>query len=204
MRTRGRANRGCANLRGQPGRRTEPPLPARFVGAGASGNLASMRTLRGELRDHFDAPRNVGRLPESTGVAAGVVGQGVAHNEACGDVLHFWVRVESQRVAAARFQAQACSAVIACGSLAASGVEGLSTSEARQLDVAAMARAAGGVPPGKSHAPRVVARALQQALDQAGAVRAPDVGARPGDSPRTDSPREGRSGPGDGDSCSAS
>ncbi len=126
-----------------------------------------MRSLSGLLRDHFDAPRNVGRLEASSPPGSSRVGQGVARNEACGDELHLWVRVGDGRVHEARFQAQACSSVIACGSLAASSVEGLSLAQARALDVAALAREAGGVPPGKSHAPAVVTRALQQALDRA-------------------------------------
>ena len=150
-----------------------------------------MRSLRGALRDHFDAPRNVGRL-DARGAG---VGCGIARNAACGDELHLWVCVEAERVVAARFQAQACSAVIACSSLVACRLEGLSMESARTLDVSALARAAGGVPPGKSHAPGIVARALQEALDVATA-KAPTAPGAKGPAASTDR--------GGDDPCSAS
>jgi len=112
------------------------------------------------MRKHFREPRNVGSLEHPDGF-------GRAENIACGDVLEISFRLEGERVARACFRAQACSAVIATASLATEAVTGMSTAEAAALDVDLLVERAGGVPPSKRHAPRVVERALRAALDDA-------------------------------------
>jgi NifU-like protein involved in Fe-S cluster formation len=109
------------------------------------------------LRSHFVEPRRSGELARATGV-------GRAENAACGDLLSIQVRVEAGCLAEARFQARACSAVIALASAALERVEGGTAAAARDLDVAALAVELGGLPPGKGHAAAVVERALAGAL----------------------------------------
>jgi NifU-like protein involved in Fe-S cluster formation len=111
----------------------------------------------GSLAGHFFAPRNAGSLEPPRRV-------GRAENAACGDVLELHLRVEAERLAAARFQARGCSALIASASLVTQAVQGLTLAEARGLDLAGLVAAAGGLPPRGQHALAVVARALEQAL----------------------------------------
>ena len=109
------------------------------------------------LSDHFSSPRNVGRVEGPSGV-------GKAGNSACGDELELSVRVESGRVAEARFLAKGCSALIATASLVTEELVGASLPQARALDPARVVISAGGLPERGQHAVAVVGRALAQAL----------------------------------------
>jgi nitrogen fixation NifU-like protein len=119
--------------------------------------LARVKALPEKLRAHLADPRNVGTIADASGSGRG-------ENAACGDVLEITVAVEAGKVERILFQARACGAVIATASLVTDLVRGLSVEEARALDVETLVREAGGVPPGRSHAPRVVERALREAL----------------------------------------
>lgn len=114
------------------------------------------------IRKHFLEPRNAGEIPDASGV-------GEARNAACGDVLKLFLAVDREgRVERATFQARACSAVIAVASMTTEALVGSDVAAARALDVDALTREAGGLPTHKAHAPRVVRRALDAALDAAG------------------------------------
>lgn len=117
-----------------------------------------MRPLPPVLRDHFDAPRHVGRLDPPA-----LCGQ--AGNAACGDDLRIWVRFDGGRVADAAFQARACSAVIALASLVTERLHGLEIDAARDLDPGPLADEAGGLPGPRRHACRVVRRALDAVFE---------------------------------------
>lgn len=94
-------------------------------------------------------------------------GRGRAENPACGDVLELTLRVAGGRVAEVRFRARACSAVVATASLVTEAALGLPLAEALALDPAQLVARAGGLPPGRTHAPGVVGRALALALEEA-------------------------------------
>ena len=113
-----------------------------------------------KIRQHFADPRNTGALEEPSG-------RGRAENAGCGDVLQIDVRIEDERVVGIVFQARACSAVIATASLTTEAAKGELVADVRKLDVDGIVEDAGGVPRSKAHAPRVVARALGAALDDA-------------------------------------
>jgi nitrogen fixation NifU-like protein len=89
---------------------------------------------------------------------------GRADNPACGDLLWLRLRVERGRIERAAFRAQGCSALIAVASLVADSLQGRTIEQASRLDVASLVAEAGGVPPGKEHAPSVVRRAVLEAL----------------------------------------
>jgi len=109
------------------------------------------------MRDHFLAPRNAGRPPGPDAV-------GRAENRVCGDHLELFLRVEAGRISAAGWEATGCAALRAAASLATEALRGLTPEQARALDVAGEVERAGGLPPTKAHAPRVVQRALREAL----------------------------------------
>jgi NifU-like protein involved in Fe-S cluster formation len=120
-----------------------------------------MSPQQSRIRDHFLAPRNAERVAAPTGC-------GRAENQVCGDRLELSVRVSGGCVEAAGFEAEGCAAVRATASLTTEAVTGLGTAEALALDVAGLVREAGGLPPTKAHAPRVVQRALREALADPG------------------------------------
>ena len=109
------------------------------------------------LRAHFERPRHAGDLPGASHL-------GKAENPVCGDSLWLRLRVEGGRIKRAAFRAQGCSALIAVASLVTEQLHGRTAAEAAALDVDRLVAQAGGVPPGKEHAPSVVRRALLEAL----------------------------------------
>lgn len=72
---------------------------------------------KGQLREHFRAPRHHGDLTGCEHVAR-------VDNPLCGDELEVGVHVVEGRVVAARFRARACSVCMASGSLMTEAVEG--------------------------------------------------------------------------------
>jgi NifU-like protein involved in Fe-S cluster formation len=119
-----------------------------------------VKELPDPLAAHLRAPRCVGDAePEA--------GRGEGRNDACGDRLVVTV-ARSANGLELRFRAQACSGVIAVASLVLAELDGRGAGEARAFDVGAAVERAGGLPPHRRHAVRVVRRALDAALDAAG------------------------------------
>ena len=109
------------------------------------------------LAEHFARPRNAHDLPSATH-------EGRAGNPACGDLLVLRLLLVEGHVERAAFRAQGCSALIACASLVTEALRGRTFVEALELDPERLVREAGGVPPGKEHAPAVLKRAIEHAL----------------------------------------
>jgi len=112
------------------------------------------------IRAHLRAPRNVGQLAEPCW-------RGHAENAACGDVLELCFSLAGDRIDQARFQARGCSGVIASASLATETLVGCSLREALELDWSVVIDAAGGLAPKRTHAARVVQRAVREAVSGA-------------------------------------
>ena len=112
------------------------------------------------VMDHFQSPRNWGRLdrPDHVGVA-GVPGQGRYL------VLH--LRLEGDVVTEARFQSHGCGATIACGSVLTELIVGRDVDAARGVTASTLLEALGGLPPDKGHCAEFAAAALRQALEGA-------------------------------------
>ena len=81
------------------------------------------------VREHFDAPRNVGSFASET---PGVV-TGHAGNAAHGALLRLQLLVDGERIRDTRFKAFGCGYSIACGSLLSELVKGSTLAEARAL-----------------------------------------------------------------------
>lgn len=111
------------------------------------------------LRGHLLEPRGAGAFSASEAVATGR-----AENPPCGDALLVHLRLGPDGRLEARFQAKACSAVLAVASLVCEALAGQTPDAARALDVGLLVGAAGGLPPTRRHAQAVAARALEQAL----------------------------------------
>ncbi len=111
--------------------------------------------------DHYRNPRNTGILE-----AADAVGK--AENSACGDVLHLYLKIEEDRVSAARFQTFGCAAAIAAGSCLTEMITGLSLDKLRDIRRQDVVDALGGLPPMKVHCSVLAEDAIRAALEKFG------------------------------------
>lgn len=100
---------------------------------------------RERLLDHFQNPRNVGKLaPPALTVDV--------TNPACGDMLRLSVRFEDDRVAEVRFQTRGCTASIAASSALTEWMTGKSRLELRTFHEMVIEDAVGGLEPASKHA----------------------------------------------------
>ena len=115
--------------------------------------------LSDAVRDHFQSPRNAGKLPNATASVD-------VTNPVCGDVLHLAARLEteSNRIAEARFLCQGCTTAIACASLLTVELKNKTISEATRINAEYLSTQLGGLPPATVHAAQLAADALSQLL----------------------------------------
>jgi len=102
---------------------------------------------------------------------------GAAGGAACGDLVRISLRVDSNRVSAAGFDASGCGAATAAGSAAVALVHDEPLLAAARVGTAQIAAELGGLSPGKLHAAELAADALHRALGaaaRAGAAISPD------------------------------
>ena len=81
------------------------------------------------LLDHFEKPRNVGKLDkDSPDVGTGIVGA-----PACGDVMKLQIHVKDGIIVDAKFKTYGCGSAIASSSLVTEWVKGKTLSEAGSI-----------------------------------------------------------------------
>jgi nitrogen fixation NifU-like protein len=107
--------------------------------------------------DHAENPRNQGALEDANA-------RGYQMNPVCGDTLALALRIEDGRIAAARFQAEGCTASIATSSIITEMATGLTLDEALALSHEDVSEAAGGLPASKIHSAALVIDALRRAI----------------------------------------
>jgi nitrogen fixation NifU-like protein len=111
--------------------------------------------------DHFKNPRNAGELPGATTVVE-------VENPVCGDILRLAVRIESGRIAEARFQTRGCVTSIACSSLLTEMLVGKTPAEAAATVTAeAIDERFGGLPQTTRHGAELARDAVEALLTQA-------------------------------------
>jgi nitrogen fixation NifU-like protein len=103
--------------------------------------------------DHFGNPHNAGDLPSATATVE-------VSNPVCGDVLRLAVRLDSGRIAAARFKSQGCVAAIAAASVLTDLLRGKTPAEAREITPHEISEALGGLPPASFHAAQLCTDAV--------------------------------------------
>jgi nitrogen fixation NifU-like protein len=108
--------------------------------------------------DHLANPRNVGELPDASAVAE-------ESNPVCGDRLRLSLRVRDGRIEAARFLAYGCAPTLACGSVLAEMIEGMTIEDAARLTRQEITRVLGGLPARKQHAAALSIETLRAALE---------------------------------------
>ena len=107
--------------------------------------------------DHFTNPRNVGEIPDASGI--GNVG-----NPICGDVMRMYLKIENGVIVDAKFKTFGCGAAVATSSMVTELVKGKSIDEALKISNKAVAEALGGLPAIKMHCSVLAEQALRAAL----------------------------------------
>lgn len=113
-----------------------------------------------KVLDHYENPRNVGRLDDSdTHVGTGMVGA-----PACGDVMRLQIRVDENGVIEdAKFKTYGCGSAIASSSLLTEWVKGRSLDDATQIRNKDIADEL-GLPPVKIHCSVLAEDAIKAAI----------------------------------------
>jgi nitrogen fixation protein NifU and related proteins len=109
------------------------------------------------LTDHVMAPRNSGVIENAdlTG-HAGSPGRGA--------FMILYLRVQDERITAAKYHTVGCGPTIASGSMLTEMIAGKSIAESRELTVENLIEALDGMPPDKLHCPALAIGALRDAL----------------------------------------
>ncbi len=110
-----------------------------------------------KVMDHFLHPRNVGEIPDASGI--GTVG-----NPICGDVMKMFIKVENNIIVDVKFKTFGCGAAISTSSMVTEMVKGKSIEEALKISNKAVAEALGGLPPQKLHCSVLAEEALKSAI----------------------------------------
>jgi nitrogen fixation NifU-like protein len=110
-----------------------------------------------KVMDHFQNPRNVGKMENPDGV-------GKQGNPVCGDVMELAIRVNQNVIEEAKFQTFGCCAAIATSSIITEMVRGKTLEEAEEISKQAVAEALDGLPPAKMHCSNLAADALKAAI----------------------------------------
>ena len=110
--------------------------------------------------DHYDNPRNVGKLDAEDGA----VGTGMVGAPACGDVMRLQIKVSDDGVIEdARFKTFGCGSAIASSSLLTEWVKGKSLEEANQIKNTDIAKEL-SLPPVKIHCSVLAEDAIKAAI----------------------------------------
>jgi nitrogen fixation protein NifU and related proteins len=109
--------------------------------------------------EHFRNPHNTGELPDATAIVN-------VTNPVCGDVLRLSVRVESGRIATARFKTQGCVASIAASSILTDILVGKTLEEASSVTASSISDALGVLPPTTFHAAQLCTDAIAALLTE--------------------------------------
>src|SRR6202051_2152879 len=106
---------------------------------------------------HFQNPRNVGTLETATAIIS-------VENPVCGDILELSARMETGRIAEARFRTRGCVTALACSSLLTELLRGKTPAEARAITSEEMSEALGGLPQATLHGAQLARDAVQALL----------------------------------------
>lgn len=114
-----------------------------------------------KVKDHYENPRNVGKLDDkSESVGTGMVGA-----PACGDVMRLQIQVSDEGfIEDARFKTYGCGAAIASSSLATEWMKGKTLDEASDIKNTDIAEEL-ALPPVKIHCSVLAEDAIKAAVD---------------------------------------
>ena len=112
-----------------------------------------------KVMDHFQHPRNVGKMDDADGV--GEVG-----NAKCGDIMRMYIKVDhdTQTITDVKFNTFGCGSAIATSSMATELIKGKPISEALTLSNKAVVEALDGLPAQKIHCSVLAEEAVRAAI----------------------------------------
>lgn len=117
--------------------------------------------------DHYDNPRNVGKLDSSDPD----VGTGMVGAPACGDVMKLQIKVNKEGIIEdAKFKTYGCGSAIASSSLVTEWVKGKSLEQAATIKNTELAEEL-SLPPVKIHCSILAEDAIKAAIDDYKAKR---------------------------------
>jgi nitrogen fixation NifU-like protein len=108
--------------------------------------------------DHYENPRNVGKMEIDDTVGTGMVGA-----PACGDVMKLQIKVEDGIIVDAKFKTYGCGSAIASSSLVTEWVKGKTLDEAGSIKNAEIAEEL-SLPPVKIHCSILAEDAIKAAV----------------------------------------
>jgi nitrogen fixation protein NifU and related proteins len=108
--------------------------------------------------DHYENPRNVGKLETDDSVGTGVVGA-----PACGDVMRLQIKVEDGIITDAKFKTYGCGSAIASSSLVTEWVKGKTLEQAGAIKNSEIAEEL-ALPPVKIHCSILAEDAIKAAV----------------------------------------
>ena len=110
-----------------------------------------------KVMDHFQNPRNVGKLEDADGV--GEVG-----NAKCGDIMKMYIKVQDNVITDVKFNTFGCGSAIATSSMATEMIKGKTLDEALSLSNKAVVEALDGLPANKIHCSVLAEEAVRAAV----------------------------------------
>ena len=110
--------------------------------------------------DHYENPRNVGKLNEKSKK----VGTGMVGAPACGDVMRLQIEVEDGIIQDAKFKTSGCGSAIASSSLLTEWVRGKSLDDAGSIKNTDLASEL-ALPPVKIHCSVLAEDAIKAAIN---------------------------------------
>ena len=111
-----------------------------------------------KVLDHYQNPRNVGKMDDGEDVGTGMVGA-----PACGDVMRLQIRVSGGVIEDAKFKTYGCGSAIASSSLLTEWVRGKSLDEAAAIKNTEIAQEL-SLPPVKIHCSVLAEDAIKAAV----------------------------------------
>ncbi len=110
-----------------------------------------------KVMDHFQNPRNVGKLDDADGI--GEVG-----NAKCGDIMRMYIKVRDGIIVDCKFNTFGCGSAIATSSMATELIKGKPIDEALELSNKAVVEALDGLPAYKLHCSVLAEEAVKAAV----------------------------------------
>ena len=110
-----------------------------------------------KVMDHFQNPRNVGKIDDADGI--GEVG-----NAKCGDIMRMYIKVKDGIITDCKFNTFGCGSAIATSSMATELIKGKPISEALELSNKAVVEALDGLPAHKIHCSVLAEEAVRAAV----------------------------------------
>jgi len=112
-----------------------------------------------KVLDHYENPRNVGKMDIDDTIGTGMVGA-----PACGDVMKLQIKVQDGIITDAKFKTYGCGSAIASSSLVTEWVKGKTLEQAGEIKNSAIAEEL-ALPPVKIHCSILAEDAIKAAIN---------------------------------------